>query len=403
MKYQRHIITAAITLAVCCLGSTSSEAKKPVNPGGGGGGKDQEPPAYELIDLLGFDNGSLGYQSGAQFITNRDVDGRVLVYGTSFERYSDRPWQNYPALWQVDLDGNFPEPQNLGLPEFALEVEPTGINSHGVAVGWTRRVEAPDENGNWNFPSWVDVPERPYQQLPYFVDPNTEANAINDAGVIVGRLAVEDPQSPSGMRAVGAMWMVNADGTVSDPVSLGDFYPEDINNSGVMAGRHAESGYPAIAWFEDELLVVKQLETTDPRYLWADVNALNDFAPGDERLLVVGESYEDNAGEAFVWRPFDEAEPSTLLGKLGGSSSAALDVNKRGEIVGWSDTKKHGQQAFVYRDGVLQNLNSLVDVGQNTLHWAYGINDEGDIVGFMGVPRPVSEARGYLVRPIEPN
>ena len=384
-----------IAVAIGLVSSLSAFAKKPPKPG------DEPAYQYTLVDLLGFENGDLGYQSVAQFVGNRDGEEAVLVYGTSFRRYEDGSYQQNPATWQVHADGTFAEPEDHGQPTFAGGADPMGFNSLGVGVGWTRFGIEQDENGNWVFPSYVDIPGLGYREMPGVVDRNTDANAINDWGAIVGVMMIEDAASPTGFWSVGCLWQLDGNLIPGDPVSLGDFLPMDINNHGVMAGR-AMTGYPAIAWFEGETLLVQVMDTDDLRYKWGDVNALNDSPVGDSRLTVVGEAEEDGAGEAFAWRPFDSANSTTLLGRFDrGYASAALDVNVHGEIVGWSDTKREGKQAFLYVNGVLANLNDLVDTGGKRLGRAWGINDDGDIVGSLGIPRPVSEQHGFLLRPIE--
>jgi probable HAF family extracellular repeat protein len=87
-----------------------------------------------------------------------------------------------------------------------------------------------------------------------------------------------------------------------------------------------------------------------------------------------------------------------VIGGLGGTTSTALDVNLSGNVVGYSDTKRNGQHAFVYSGGVLSDLNAKVALGSQTLNWATGINDNGDIIGFMQYPKPISEQRGFLLR-----
>ena len=237
---------------------------------------------------------------------------------------------------------------------------------------------------------------------------NTDANGINDLGMIVGDFAIEDASSTSGLKYIGGLWQLNPDGTISDPISLGDFRPWKINNAGVIAGYYL--GNPAIAWCQGEELMMQQLVGSS-RFFAADVHAMNDFAIDDPRLTIVGTSRFNEAGEydaldsrrGYAWRPFDIAHPTTVLGTLGGNESTAFDVNRHGEIVGYSDTRRQGQQAFVYTGGVMKNLNSQVDVGSRTLQWAEGINDDGDIVGFMKIPRPISEQRGFLLKPITTN
>jgi probable HAF family extracellular repeat protein len=404
MRTARRILL--LTFSIACLTTLNlSEAKKPDNTGGGGG-HNSDPPIYQLIDLLGFDNGDLGYQSSAKFITNPDENGNILIYGTSYVRTEGTPWEFHPALWQVDNTGYFQEPLDLGVPSFALEAAPSGINSWGVGVGTTQRAVEKDEEGNWVFPSWVDVPGLSYQELPTFVGRTSHVSGINDAGIIIGGTKIEDPTSPSGYWTVGVYWQLNPDGSVSDPVSLGEFGPLDINNHGVILGRY--QGWPTIAWLNGGSLEMRQLSSS-LEFFGADPTALNDWPIDDPRLTVVGDSRADETGDfnaperGFAWRPFDDNDPTTILGTLGGRDSHALDVNAAGDIVGWSDTKRQGHQAFIYKNGVMSNLNSLTDVGLNTLQWAQGINDDGDIVGFMRIPRPVSEQRGFLLRLIESN
>lgn len=404
MRCLKHsLVSVVIGLALLNFLSPV-QGKKPDNAGQGKGGGDD--PVYDLVDLLGFDNEGLGYQSTARFITER-VDGAVLIYGESYERYPDAPWDKYPALWHVDSNGNFlPDyPINLGLPTFAGEVEPTGFSNLGVGVGWTRRAVEKDENGNWVFPGYVDVP--PYQELPALLNRDARPNGINDSGTIIGQYAIEDPSSPSGLRTVGGLWHLDpATELISGPESLGDFIPWDINSFGVMAGMHA--GNPTVAWFDanDVLQMIHLVGSL--RYFGADVRALNNYPITDSRLSVVARSWLNEAGNyndpdshrGVVWRPV--ADAVEILGTLGGNDSDARDVNSLGAVVGWSDTKKHGQQAFIYVDGVMSNLNEVTDVGSKKLQFAYGINDDGDIIGFMRIPRPVSEQRGFLLRPIVP-
>lgn len=286
------------------------------------------------------------------------------------------------------------------------------MNRHGISVGRNRWANTQDDNGNWIFPSYVHVPglPSPYQELPGSANRNTFPNGINDAGTIIGTLDVAtpvDPRYPLGIKSEGAVWEVNLDLTVSEPLTLGDFYPSDINRYGVMAGTI--DGYPAIGWLVGATLNLKRIDPT-PRFLGADVAALNDYPIDDPRLAVVGTSYSNEAGQydaadsqrGVVWRPYNAASPTTVLGTLGGNYSTALDVNRAEQIVGYSSGKRGGQFAFVHAHGTMTNLNAITAVGDRNLQYAYAINDDGDIVGFMHIPRPISEQRGFLLRPITP-
>jgi len=70
------------------------------------------------------------------------------------------------------------------------------------------------------------------------------------------------------------------------------------------------------------------------------------------------------------------------LGTLGGGSSYAYGVNLGGEIVGYSWLADGGQSAFLYDDGTMLNLNSLLPANSGwDLLQAYAINDSGQITG----------------------
>lgn len=69
------------------------------------------------------------------------------------------------------------------------------------------------------------------------------------------------------------------------------------------------------------------------------------------------------------------------LGSLGGNS-AAYDVNSSQHAVGYSYDAQGRSRAFIWRGGIMFDLNTLIDpeIGW-TLEAAYGINDRGQIVG----------------------
>jgi probable HAF family extracellular repeat protein len=63
------------------------------------------------------------------------------------------------------------------------------------------------------------------------------------------------------------------------------------------------------------------------------------------------------------------------LGTLYGESSAAIAINRYGVIVGESDSA-----AFIYKDGVMTNLNSLIPAASGVhLHTAFSVNDSRQI------------------------
>jgi probable HAF family extracellular repeat protein len=356
-----------IALAIGLFCSTEAVAKKPENPGGGGG----EPAPYTLVDLLGIP-GNSSLQSQAVSLSEPDEAGGVLVVGNSHNQGDPTP-----AFWSVSGEGAFPmEDINLGLPPGATCARAFDVNDLGVITINTWQTQL-DE-----YPAWVLVPGRSLQELPRTSN-YAKAYALNNLGEIVGQ--------DNG----GALWRLDATGTPGNPISLGSFYPSDINDQGVMVGE--QGGQAAIAWFSDNGgLQVQPLgpQVSDSSEATA-VSENGAWVAGYFADYVVDRWY----CEAFVWT----AETGmvglgTLSRKL--SSSVANGVNNDGQVVGWSDTgRKHPQAAFLWQNGQMVDLNSLVDAGEIHLGSARNINEAGHVVGSMGIPRPVSESHGFLLVP----
>ena len=70
------------------------------------------------------------------------------------------------------------------------------------------------------------------------------------------------------------------------------------------------------------------------------------------------------------------------LGTLGGTSSYATGINASGQVVGWATTPNGLAYAFLYSDGVMKDLNDLIDptLGWTLLHGS-AINNSGQVVG----------------------
>jgi probable HAF family extracellular repeat protein len=99
----------------------------------------------------------------------------------------------------------------------------------------------------------------------------------------------------------------------------------------------------------------------------------------NDRGQVVGLSgTSDFDGHAFLYA--DGAMQD--LGTLGGSFSAAFDINNLGQVVGWTDVAGvDGRLAFIYADGVMRTIDSLI-YGATPLRFsmAYAINDRQQIL-----------------------
>ena len=352
-------------------------------------------------------------QSRGRFLTDRDVGGALLIAGDAVRFIDPETHENVQALWHVDGEGNFgpADPIDLGVPDFAGGVEQRGINLDGAIIGDTQKGIQKDDQNEYIFPAYVFTLLGGYQELPVpaGASRDTELFGINDLNQVIGWYWFRDPIDPDLKTWVCSIWQLQSDGTIVGPDvldispanSINDFFlPYDINNFGVMAGEF--NGRPTVAWIENGALQMQTLQEPN-RFLGARPNAMNDFPVGDSRLTIVGAKFHDDNGNqeyrGFAWRPFDNDDPTTVIGTFGGVSEA-IDVNNAGQIVGWS-TKRRGtdrDRAFLFHDGQLYDLNSIVDTGGTTLNWANAINNDGDITGFMRIPRPVSESHGYLLR-----
>jgi len=104
-----------------------------------------------------------------------------------------------------------------------------------------------------------------------------------------------------------------------------------------------------------------------------------------------------SSGHAFLW----QNGTMTDLGTLGGYESIGYGINATGQVVGTSYMSGYaGQSAFIYNNGVMTNLNELIDPASGwNLNEANAINDVGQIVGW-GWRTYLGETHGFLLTPV---
>jgi probable HAF family extracellular repeat protein len=218
----------------------------------------------------------------------------------------------------------------------------TGINNRGQVVGWA---ETPVLDPTCNQTTqklqfravlWEPHRNRKTELKPYRGDSTSAATAINERGQVVGISGECD-------QAVGR-----------------------------FSARHA------VLWENGRVTRLPDLGGTS----WHTPMAIN------ERGDVVGFSNpadpRDLAGEfiarAFLWT---KRGGIVSLGTLpGDSTSQALGINLWGQVVGFSTGGAAGSRGFLYQNGVLTNINDLLEPGfPDSILSVTHINDLGMIAG----------------------
>jgi probable HAF family extracellular repeat protein len=103
----------------------------------------------------------------------------------------------------------------------------------------------------------------------------------------------------------------------------------------------------------------------------------------------------NGANHAFL---YSNGVMSDLGSVSGWVDSTGTAINNLGQVVGNLGDRQGGSNPFVYSNGVMSDLNSLINPSSGwSLLYAYGINDNGQIVG-VGLNNGTSSA--YLLTPV---
>lgn len=187
--------------------------------------------------------------------------------------------------------------------------------------------------------------------------------ALNDSGQIAGSYINGNVQH-------GFLW---TNGTLTDLGTLGGNWSSAyaVNDSGQIAGTSSINNSGTFHAFFSNGSGMTDLGTLGGR---------NSYGLGmNSSGSVVGNSQISSGfSNAFLWT----GSSMTDLGTLGGNQSYAQAVNDSDAVVGYSwisgNTATH---AFLYANGVMMDLNSLLNLGSAwTITAAYGIDDAGQIL-----------------------
>jgi probable HAF family extracellular repeat protein len=331
--------------------------------------KQHTPHHYQLVDLGSTFGGSQSYfnpGSGNDFgpFTSALNSGGTVT-GFADTSMSD-PFAPY-CFWDCTAAHAFRASSNGRLTDLGT-LPGVGNSSGGLWINANGLIAGVSENGRTD-PLYPGLPEihAVLWQQDKITDLGTlagggyqsEANAVNSAGQVVG----------------------SALNTVPDPNSM----------------------QPAAFWLWGGIMPVYQYQTR--AFLWDRQHGMQDLGtlPGgtdaqallvNERGQVIGDSYTSSAPSplcagagfalttgAFIW---DKKQGMRNLGNLGGTCTLVTDLNNRGQVIGASSPAgDQFQHAFVWENGSLQDLGGSLG-GNNT--GAFVINDDGQAVGFATFP-----------------
>jgi probable HAF family extracellular repeat protein len=226
----------------------------------------------------------------------------------------------------------------------------TGVNNKGLVVGWAETPVhdptcSPSSSQVLQFRAVVWNPKdgsggkiKSRELRPFRGDSTSAATAINDSGQVVGISGDCDQAVGRYSARHAVLW--NRNGKVTEIPNLGGtswHTPMDINANGDVVGFS------------------------------------NPAEPGDE----VG----DFISRAFLWI-YGAATATDLKTLPGDFFSEAFAINSSRQVVGVSFGGANGSHAFIYENGVMQDLNDLVGPGfADILRSAQDINDAGQITG----------------------
>ena len=187
----------------------------------------------------------------------------------------------------------------------------------------------------------------------------SSASGINADGAVAGTTYFEGSAQATLWTMAGAAGLGTLGGA--------DSYATDVSAAGVVVGGASTPSGAVHAYAYDGTM--RDLGTLGGGS-WSAAYAINSSGQ------VVG--YGDAGGgafSAFLWTTTDGMTP---LGTLGGRSSYAMDISDAGTVVGHSLVSSGYAHAFLHDGSRLKDLGTLG--GNNS--FAYGVNNSGQVVGY---------------------
>ncbi len=205
---------------------------------------------------------------------------------------------------------------------------------------------------------------------------------INEAGQVVGSAETGDePPGPYGLPVSrGFLW---EDGSMTDLGTLGGVSSSAvaINASGMVVGASGtdDGTFLPFVWVDGQMTALD----LPPGLGSGGASAVNDLGQvAGACFAESGEVVPVNSARAVLW---NEGVAVRLEGLVGFESSSAADINNAGQVVGGAinySQLNFRARAVLWEDGHAYDLNGLIppDAAPAELSWAIAIDDDGRIL-----------------------
>jgi len=324
-------------------------------------------PHYKVVHISGSDNPApVNFQNQLVSINNNGEMAMIIK----------KAMPTNASVAAISMADKWLIINQSGLPsKFSyLNLAVMDINNKGEVLGILPAVQ-----GSYGFvASFSKVSDKAgnitIQQVNRELGKGVIGIAINDNSQVVGSYVTTDGKEHAFVQANG---ILNDLGTL-DKSDYSIAY--DVNNCGQIVGESNGHAFVSSAGFMKDLgdnIVAKSINDSGQ-------------ITGNHRVVINGIEYQ----HAFI----ADANNIKDLGTLGGTESTANKINATGQVVGSSQTVRGDLHAFTTIDGVMSDLNSLIDpktltdpftidpltsaplVLDLTLQNAISINDKGEVL-----------------------
>jgi probable HAF family extracellular repeat protein len=294
------------------------------------------------------------------------VNNAGMVVGQALLRAGpDRPF-----LW---IKGNVFDLGTFGGPNGGAR----GINAGGEVVGKADTAAVPEQEHAFLWSDGV------LHDLGTFGGDSSTANSINNRGWIAGAAdtTIPDPTGTIGPTENHA-FLRTSDNALHDLGTLGgpNSHAISISDNGVIVGW-SQVDFSIGAFGIPDLhpaIWVNGVPTRLPDLGGSVSLAISVNNSG----TAVGQSFlaDDSAFYAVIWQKGELRNLGALDDDV---ASAAGSINNRGDVVGFSITTGFAFRAFLWRKGVMTDLNTFIPANAGWVLMSAGhINDAGQIVGY---------------------